>query len=68
MLLFLAAEILVRTEWPREVRRLAVRYLGLLPVAGVAAFVSYRHMSGPLIYYGDGVLEATADRSPSMAS
>lgn len=59
VLLFVAAEILVRTKWPRDVRWLAVRYLGLLPVAGVAAFVSYRHMSGLLIYYGEDVLTST---------
>ncbi|WP_018253848.1 MULTISPECIES: DUF2637 domain-containing protein [Salinispora] len=53
VMLFVSAVILVRTEWPRELRWLAVRYFGLLPVAGVAAFVSYRHMSGLLAYYGE---------------
>jgi hypothetical protein len=58
-LLFVAVEILVRTEWPRQARWLMARFLGLLPVAGVAAFVSYRHLSGLLAFYGEDWLTST---------
>ena len=30
-----------------------MRWAGLLPIAGVAAFVSYRHLSGLLAHYGE---------------
>jgi hypothetical protein len=59
VLLFVAVEILVRTEWPRQSRWLMARFLGLLPVAGVAAFVSYRHLSGLLAFYGEDWLTST---------
>jgi hypothetical protein len=58
-LLFVAVEILVRTEWPGQSRWFVARYLGLLPVAGVAAFVSYRHLSGLLAFYGEDTLTST---------
>lgn len=57
--LFIAAEILARTAWPAGRRWVALRYLGLLPVALVAAVVSYRHLSGLLRYYGEDTLTAT---------
>jgi hypothetical protein len=59
VLLFVAVEVMVKTEWPQGGRWTAVRYLGLLPVAGVAAFVSYRHMSGLLEFYGEDALVST---------
>jgi hypothetical protein len=57
--LFVAVEILARTAWPAGRRWVALRYLGLLPVALVAAVVSYRHLSGLLRYYGEDSLTAT---------
>lgn len=57
--LFIAAEILSRTVWPNGRRWVALRYLGLLPVALVAAVVSYRHLSGLLRFYGEDGLTAT---------
>jgi len=51
--LFIAVEILVRTVWPRGWSWGLLRFAGLLPVAGVAAFVSYRHLSGLLAHYGE---------------
>jgi hypothetical protein len=51
--LFVAVEILARTPWPRGWSWHLVRWAGLLPVAGVAAFVSYRHLSGLLQHYGE---------------
>jgi hypothetical protein len=49
--LLAAVEIMARTLWPDGRRWVAVRYAGLLPVASVAAAVSYRHMSGLLRFY-----------------
>jgi hypothetical protein len=51
--LFIAVEILVRVRWRLGLIWLVVRWGGLLPVAGVAALVSYRHLSGLLAYYGE---------------
>ncbi|WP_234040568.1 hypothetical protein [Micromonospora coerulea] len=57
--LFVAVEILARVEWPAGGRWVALRFGGLLPVAFVAALVSYRHLSGLLDHYGeDGVTVA----------
>ena len=53
MFLFVAVEILARVVWPHGWSWGFVRWAGLLPVAGVAAFVSYRHMSGLLAHYGE---------------
>jgi len=57
--LFLALEILARTRWPKGWGWLALRFLGLLPVAIVAGVVSYRHLSGLLTFYGEDPLTAT---------
>jgi hypothetical protein len=51
--LFIAIEILARTNWPQGVHWQILRWGGLLPVAAVAAFVSYRHLSGLLAFYGE---------------
>jgi hypothetical protein len=51
--LLVAVEILARITWPEGWRWTAVRFGGLLPVALVAAFVSYRHLSGLLAHYGE---------------
>lgn len=49
--LLVAVEIFARTDWPVGARWAALRWLGLVPVALVAAIVSYRHMSGLLTFY-----------------
>jgi hypothetical protein len=51
--LFVALEIFVRVRWPRGVTWWLARWVGLLPVAGLAALVSYRHLSGLLAHYGE---------------
>jgi uncharacterized protein DUF2637 len=56
--LFVAVEILARTPWPAGWRWIVLRGLGLVPVALVAAFVSYRHLSGLLVYYHEDPLTA----------
>jgi hypothetical protein len=57
--LFVAIEILARTAWPAGAAWRLVRLGGLLPVALVAAVVSYRHLSGLIRYYGEDGLTAT---------
>lgn len=51
--LFVAIEILARYDWPAGRRWIALRFGGLVPVAVVAAVVSYRHLSGLLAHYGE---------------
>jgi len=51
--LVVALEILTRVEWPDSRRWDVLRWGGLLPVALVAAIVSYRHLSGLLAYWGE---------------
>lgn len=51
--LFVAIEILTRTVWRRGWRYIALRFGGLIPVAGTAAIVSYMHLSGLLAHYAE---------------
>ena len=51
--LYVAVEIFMRVRWPHGVSWHLLRWVGLLPVAAVAAFVSYRHLSGLLAHYGE---------------
>lgn len=53
-----AVEILARVPWPAGARWVLVRWAGLVPVAVVAAVVSYRHLSALLAWYGDDPLTA----------
>jgi len=53
LFLFAAIELLAKVAWPGGWRWVAIRYIGLLPVAAVAALVSYRHLSGLLHFYGE---------------
>lgn len=53
ILLFIAIEILARTPWPAGLSWNLLRWVGLPPVALVAAVVSYRHLSGLLDHYGE---------------
>jgi hypothetical protein len=57
--LFVAVEILARTSWQAGRRWVAVRFGGLLPVALVAAVVSYRHLAGLLAFYREDPLTVT---------
>ena len=57
--LLVAIEVLARVTWPSAARWVAVRFGGLLPVALVAAVVSYRHLSGLLGWYGEDGVTAT---------
>lgn len=49
--LFVTIEVFARVEWPSGRRWVALRFGGLLPVAAVAAVVSYMHLSGLLRHY-----------------
>jgi hypothetical protein len=51
--LFGAVELLARVAWPDGLRWQLLRFGGMLPVAAVAALVSYRHLSGLLAFYGE---------------
>ncbi|WP_433054224.1 DUF2637 domain-containing protein [Dactylosporangium sp. CS-033363] len=51
--LFVAVEILIRTEWPAGKWWWLARYGGVLIVAAVAAVVSYRHLSALIRHYGE---------------
>jgi len=57
--LLLALEILARVPWPAGGWWQLVRWGGLVPVAAVAAIVSYLHMSGLLAWYGESPLTYT---------
>jgi hypothetical protein len=57
--LFVAVEIFARICWPDGRPWTALRFLGLLPVAVVAAVVSYRHLSGLMVFYSEDTLTAT---------
>jgi hypothetical protein len=49
----IGVEIFARVPWPKGWSWVLVRWVGLLPVAGVAAAVSYRHLSSLLAHYGE---------------
>jgi hypothetical protein len=51
--LFVAIEVLTRADWPAGPWWRLLRFGGLLPIAAVAATVSYRHLSGLLDHYGE---------------
>ena len=51
--LLVAVEILARVAWPHGYTWQLLRWLGMVPVAAVAALVSYRHLSGLLAFYGE---------------
>lgn len=53
-----AVEAFARVGWPDGWRYVAIRFGGLLPVAAVAAVVSYLHLSGLLRHYGASPFEA----------
>lgn len=56
--LLLVVEILARTPWPSSPWWTVARFGGASVVAGVAAVVSYRHMSALLAAYGEDALTA----------
>ncbi len=51
--LFVAVELLARVAWPHGLTWQLLRFAGMVPVAAVAALVSYRHLSGLLAHYGE---------------
>ena len=53
---FVSIEILARVRWRTGALWVAVRYVGLVPVAVVAAIVSYQHLAGLLATYGENRL------------
>jgi hypothetical protein len=57
--LLLCVEILQRVPWPPGVLWTIARFGGTSIVAGVAAVVSYGHMHGLLLTYGENQLTAT---------
>ncbi|SDT70360.1 hypothetical protein [Actinoplanes derwentensis] len=56
--LFVVTEILARVVWPSGKGWMAIRFGGLLPVALVAALVSYKHLAGLLRFYGEDAVTA----------
>ncbi|MDG4768517.1 DUF2637 domain-containing protein [Solwaraspora sp. WMMD406] len=54
--LFVAVEILTRITWGDGFWWFLARVVGVLPVALVAAVVSYRHLSGLLAHFGEDPL------------
>lgn len=54
--LFVAVEILTRVAWGDGFRWFVARVIGVLPVALVAAVVSYRHLAGLLAHFGEDSL------------
>ena len=56
VLLMVAVELFARIGWPPGWRWLLLRGAGLLPVAVIAAVVSYRHLSALLRSYGEDKL------------
>lgn len=53
ILLFFGVEILVSVRWPKGFWIAVFRFGGLLPIIFVAGLVSYRHMRGLLLFYGE---------------
>lgn len=58
LLLLVAVELFARIPWPPGLRWWLLRAAGLLPVAAIAAVVSYRHLSALLRFYGEDPLTA----------
>lgn len=58
VILFFAVEILARVKWPNGQWWAVLRFGGFLPIAFVAGFVSYRHLSALLVFYGEDPLTA----------
>jgi len=59
VLLLVAVELFARILWPPGWRWWLLRAAGLLPVAVIAAVVSYRHLSALLRWYGEDAVTAT---------
>jgi uncharacterized protein DUF2637 len=57
--LLVTVEVLARVQWPHKLRWSATRYGGAALVATVAAVVSYLHLRGLLLAYGEDPLTAT---------
>lgn len=57
--LLISVEIISRVQWPKGWSWMVIRYGGLTAVAAIAAIISYRHMSGLLLAYGEDKWGAT---------
>lgn len=57
--LMLSIEILTRVRWQPEARWIVARLSGLVLVALVAAVLSYLHLRGLLLYWGEGVFQSS---------
>src|SRR5262245_7182823 len=53
ILLFFTVKLLSHVRWPRGWRFALWRWFGALPVAGLAAYVSWAHISGLLAFIGE---------------
>lgn len=51
--LLFTTEVMARNEWPRHWVWNAVKVLGLTPVAGIAAWMSYWHLQSLILHYGE---------------
>lgn len=58
ILLFIGIEILARVRWPQGFWFTVLRFGGLLPVAGIAGIVSWRHLRALLLFYGEDEIVA----------
>lgn len=56
--LLISIEVISRVHWPEGRRWWLLRYAGLTSVAGIAAVLSYKHMAGLLVSYGEDGLSA----------
>lgn len=57
--LFVAIEVIARVNWPAGRHWWFARWVGLTAMAACAAVISYQHMYGLLIWFGEGQLSAT---------
>ena len=58
--LYVAIEVLTRVAWKRTAGHVVARVLGVLPIAGVTAYVSWMHGYGLLRYGGESMETAAA--------
>lgn len=57
--LLISIEVISRVQWPAGIKWWWPRYLGLTSVALIAAVLSYKHMRGLLVSYGEDGLSST---------
>lgn len=57
--LMLSVEVLTRVRWQKERRWSLARFAGLVVVSVVSAVLSYLHLRGLLLYWGESPFQAT---------